>query len=586
MNLKLLGILSKLKNVWIRYPFVVLMSVLMAFCAIYLVDSNYPKSIVEFNITKLLIVSALGISLTYALNLLAQRIGKSLVFSGLGVVFLVGFYFVLPKHEADFTEVYSYLLITVFILSHLLVAFIAFLKPENTENNFWQFNKNLFVNFILTLIFTFVLVGGVELAILAIDQLFEMDFDGLIYPKVFLFFLIFGSTLIFLLFNEMGLSSLEKEGEYPVVLKFFTQFILIPLLLIYVVILYLYAAKIVVQWELPRGWVSYMILAYSIVGILALLLVHPLKEKTAKSWVKVFSRVFYYTLIPLLILLFTAIFTRILNYAYTEPRYFVLLLAIWLSCLVLYFTFFKKANIKFIPISLFVFGLFGLIFPYLNAFSVAKRSQKNDLERLLNENNLLVNGKIDFNQSASDTLIHSIESKFEFLDERFQRTYLLTFLNEKAQKKVPENHYWNMSDFFSEVISTTGQRSYMRKNLVATTKFQDISTYAYSIDEDVLRQEAVDINGDIFTFNTGRGQACQLILNGKDSVDFAPQFKALFEQHKGLSEESKVEHLFMVENLGKYEVKLGFESINMSQFKNDPPNYWLSNAQFFIKEKS
>ena len=109
----------------------------------------------------------------------------------------------------------------------------------------------------------------------------------------------------------------------------------------------MHAGKILINLGLPRVWVSYLILIYSVVGILALLLVHPLKEESAKSWVKVFSKIFYYTLIPLLVLLFVAIFTRILEYGYTEPRYFVLLLAIWLTTVVLFY-FYKKATIKFV----------------------------------------------------------------------------------------------------------------------------------------------------------------------------------------------------------------------------------------------
>ena len=220
----------------------------------------------------------------------------------------------------------TFLLIPTFILSHLLVSFIAFLGVKR-EMYFWQFNKNLFINIFLTAIFTGVLVGGVELAILAIDQLFDFNFDGEYYRKTFILLAIFGSCFIFLLFNEKGLQDLEKDGSYPLILKFFTQYILIPLLFIYVVILYFYGGKILINWELPRGWVSYLVLAYSVVGILGLLLVHPLKDASTKSWVHMFSKIFYYTLIPLIALLFTAIFTRILAYGYTEPRYFVLLLA-------------------------------------------------------------------------------------------------------------------------------------------------------------------------------------------------------------------------------------------------------------------
>src|SRR5690606_23567360 len=317
----------------------------------------------------------------------------------------------------------------------LLVSFVAFVRKQDHENNFWQYNKNLFVNFFLTLVFTGVLTGGVLLAILAVDNLFNVGFEENIYGQIFVSLLIFGSSFIFLLFNETGLDFLEKEGKYPVVLKFFTQYVLIPLLCIYVVILYFYSGKILINWELPRGWVSYLILAYSIVGILALLLVHPLKENTDKSWIGIFSKVFYFTLIPLIVLLFVAIFTRVLEYGYTEPRYYVLLLSIWLSAVVLYFIFRKSPSIKFIPISLFCFGTFALIFPYLNAFSVAKRSQKNQLEKILTQNNLLKNGKIDFTKEVQDTVATEIADKFVFLNDRFQEDYLNSLLDEKEQEE-------------------------------------------------------------------------------------------------------------------------------------------------------
>src|SRR5690606_1922113 len=281
-----------------------------------------------------------------------------------GLIFLFGFYFILPANEDDFTEVYAFLLIPVYILSHLLVAFVAFIRKKDSEKNFWQFNKNLFVNFFLTLVFTGVLCGGVELAILAVDQLFNMDFDYKVYAIAYYFLAIFGSTFIFLLFNETGLLFLEKEGDYPVVLKFFTQYVLIPLLFIYVIILYFYSAKILINWELPRGWISYLIIAYSVIGIFALLLVFPLKEDGKKSWVKGFSRAFYYTLAPLIMLLFTAVFTRILEYGYTEPRYYVLLIAVWLTIVVIYYIIFKNGSIRFIPVSLFTLGLFSLVLPY------------------------------------------------------------------------------------------------------------------------------------------------------------------------------------------------------------------------------
>src|SRR5690606_5018258 len=168
---------------------------------------NAPTTEPTFEFLKVALVSALGISLFFGLKMLSQRVGRELVLQLTGILVLVVIYFILPAREKDFTEVYAFVLIPVFLLSHLLVSFVAFIG-KNKELNFWQYNKNLFINTFLTGIFTGVLTGGVLLAILAVDQLFDFNFDQHYYGYIFTFFSIFGSCFIFLLFNEKGLQYL------------------------------------------------------------------------------------------------------------------------------------------------------------------------------------------------------------------------------------------------------------------------------------------------------------------------------------------------------------------------------------------
>lgn len=559
----------------------------MAISAIICIEVDYKE---EFPWIKLIIVSALGISLLFALKIAAQRIKKGIWIELLGVLFLVGYYFLLPKKEDDFTEFYAYLLVPTFVLSHLLVSFVAFIRKENSEHHFWQYNKSLFVNIFLTAVFTGVLTGGVQLAILAVDNLFTMDYNEELYGKTAAFFSIFGSTVIFLLFNESGLDFLEKEGNYPVVLKFFTQYVLIPLLCIYVVILYFYSGKILINWELPRGWVSYLVLAYSLVGILALLLVHPLKEESTKSWVKMFSKVFYFTLIPLIVLLFIAIFTRVLEYGYTEPRYFVLLLAIWLTSVVLYFVLKKNPTIKFIPISLFCFGLFALIFPYFNTFSVAKRSQKFELEKILKENNLLVNGKIDFAKEVPDTLVSEIDNKFDFLTERFQKEYLFGFLDKKTQNEYDEKTYWNLYEKFThkKITPHTYSQNYYNVNLAATGSVDSIGNYQFMIMNQDLTNNVIRINNDsirLHFYQNDKAKRFMLKLNDKDSVNLLPEIDKIFQKYKGENDYKKVDKLFIEKDLGKYQFKIFFKTLNKSQYGNETPTYWFENQIILVKEK-
>jgi hypothetical protein len=583
MNNKIKSIFSKFDEVVSRYPMILVMSFIATLCAITLVETT-QHNVENSPLIKLLTLSLLGISLFFALKMASQRFGKWWLFEIFGVIILVILYFILPKTSKDYTEVYTILLSVVFLLSHLLVSFSAFLK-QNHEKKFWNFNQSLFINIFQTVVFTAVLVGGIELAILAVANLFDFKIDYKNYYDVFFIFGIFGSTFIFLLFNKRGLQDLEKEEDFPVILKFFTQFILIPLLIIYVVILYFYSIKILINWELPRGWVSYLILAYSIVGIFALLLVHPLKEQTAKSWVKLFSKIFYITLVPLLVLLFTAIFTRILAYGYTELRYIVLLLALWLSSVVFYFIFFKKSTIKFIPVSLFYFGLFAILFPYLNVFSVAKRSQKNQLIEILNKNKLLKNGKINFKQKISHENANEIADKISFLAIRNETQFLNNLVRSKDVTKWSEN--LNNKDEYalrSNVNGAFGNTNYNESenknfNIIPISNTVDISGYDYSLSWNELRNGGVSINGDqfklIYDLNSDNPQL-KIVLNNNLEYNFAPYVVKVLSQKFQGELNQRVDSLETEGDLGKYHLKIYFKSIQVSNKNNKNQQIYIA----------
>lgn len=593
MKSKFQEILNKAGSVFQDYAFVLLMALLAAISMTLLIDGDSLKEESLNVYTRFIIVSLLGISLLFSLHILAERIGKKIILSLIGILFLVIFYqFFLPHRNSDFTDVHRVLIAVSFILSHLLVSFIGFLG-KNNEPSFWQFNKNLFINVVLTGIFTAVLVGGIMLAITAVDQLFDLNLDQKIFPKTFFFLAIFGSCFIFLLFNEDGLKFLEKDGSYPEILKFFVQFVLIPLLMIYAVILYFYGGKILIKWDLPRGWVSYLILAYSLVGILALLLVFPLKEISAKSWVKGFSKIFYFALLPLLVLLFVAIFTRILEYGFTENRYYVLLLAIWLTLIVLYFSFWKKPNIKFIPISLFVFGLFSLVFPYFNIFSVSKNSQKKELQEILVKNNLLENGKINFNQSVQDTIANEIANKFGFLNERKESKFLLNFISEKDQTNLgktsdAEKHltYSNVRSKFKNIRYNNeikrGER-YTRVSIMTEEFTYDVKGYEQIFK--VYNYDNQDFGFDENTFSLkGFNGNLTLYYNNKD-IDLSPEILKIVKEYQNQEGEIIVPKISFTKEVGAYELKFLLEQIDYNRYAGERGTYFINNDILVLIKK-
>lgn len=582
MNSKISTMIEKVKALFLNYPFVLIMSLAFVITVIYGIEFE-PKKEDGFLLIKLGLTFSLGISMQFALKILSQRVKKGIIWQLLGLLFLILYFFILPKEEKDFSEFHLFIILPSYVLSHLLVAFVAFLKEENSEISFWEYNKNLFVNLFLTVVFTGVLIGGVELAIVAVQELFNIDFEAKIYAETFFALAIFGSTFIFLLFNESGLDYLEKEGKYPVILKFFTQFILIPLLIIYVVILYFYSAKILINWQLPRGWVSYLVLAYSIVGIFALLLVHPLKDLKLKSWILVFNKLFYYTLIPLILLLFVAIFTRVLQYGYTEARYFVLLISIWLTTIVLYFIFVKKSSIKFIPTSLFVFGLFSLLMPYLNAFSVSKRSQEHELIEILKSNQLLVNNKIDFDKPISDSIANSVEDKLEFLSKRFDDDFINAYLNKENISKTKTDKYWYSNQFTNISYTNNSKRKNIYLTITANNHLKNVQNFDFVILPNSYSDYVeTKIKNDKITITNRNKSEFEIKVND-ESKDILPLIKKICNKYKNAAKDVSVQDLSIKVSFDKYEITAVFNSIEWYKEYN---TYSYGDIIYLIKTKS
>ena len=163
---------------------------------------------------------------------------------------------------------------------------------------------------------------------------------------------------------------------YPKGLKAFTQFVLIPLVLIYLIILWAYETKILLTANLPKGWVSILILVFSVLGILAMLLVYPLRNKENHAWIKQLWKWYFRLIIPLIGLLYWAILYRINLYGFTVGRYYVLLLALWLTAITVYSIIKPNYHIKIIPISLAIVGFISLYGPQ-SAANISKVSQQN-----------------------------------------------------------------------------------------------------------------------------------------------------------------------------------------------------------------
>jgi len=384
---------SSIKEILQRFPFVVINAVTLLITSILFVHQDHFKfsNDVETILLKMSLVLSLGIAFHFAIHTLRERKNLSSLIGyllhGFGIVGSAALYFLYSKPNTEF----AILLVCYGLFSHLIVAFLAFWN-DNDSMAFWKFNKDLFLRFLLAALFSAVLYAGIAGAIGSFDLLFSIEVESEIYGDLFLLISLLFNTLFFLSgVPKLNEETQEEELSYPKSLKIFTQFVLLPLVVIYLLIMYAYTIKIIILWDWPRGILTYMILGYSIAGMLALLLLYPIQNLAENKWIKIFSTWFYRALLPLVGVLGIAIFKRVSDYGITEERYFVIILSVWLLCISLYYSFSKVKNIKYIPITLAILAFITTFGPW-GAFSVSKNSQWNRLEHVLSSNKLLTDG--------------------------------------------------------------------------------------------------------------------------------------------------------------------------------------------------
>ncbi len=376
-----------------RFPFEILSALIGTIAATINVEVKYTNSEFENIVVRLMMAAELSLLLSFSATLFAEanklNYAKKLMLRLAAVFLAVGLFFLIHPAERALDYLRFFLLLLGF---HLLIAFAAF-TGKNYVYAFWQFNKTLFLRILTAALYSIVLFLGIAAAISATNLLFGFKFEWDTYSILWFWIAGIFNTTFFLAGVPGNFAVLEDDYSYPKGLKLFTQYVLIPLATIYVVILLAYEIKILLAWNLPKGLVSNLVLGYAVFGILSLLLVFPIRNAEENKWLKSYSRYFYVLLIPLLLLLFVAVGTRVSRYGVTESRYFLIALALWLLAITLYFLLSKKQNIKLIPMSLCLVTLLSVYGPQ-SAFAVSEYSQRQILIGIFKKYHAFQNGKL------------------------------------------------------------------------------------------------------------------------------------------------------------------------------------------------
>lgn len=323
-----------------------------------------------------LMACALAVPLLLALSLYGERLrrfGVRVLLLGAGAALSFGFYLALRTAEIPTPEKWIERFFILWAGAHFLVAIAPFMGRRGSAG-FWRLNEIFFLRFLLGALYTGILYIGLALALLSLHKLLGADIQDKTYGRLWVILAGGFHPVFFLAGVPRDLEGLEQPQAHPIGLRRFVQFVLFPLVAVYLAILYVYAAKIAVVRHLPNGWLSWPVLILSVIGILACLLNQPIEDDPAFRWAGAFRRWFYRLLLLLTPLLLLALGRRIHDYGLTEGRCLGVILAVWLGATSALFGRTRPPSIKWIPASLSVLSVLSVLGPW-NAFALSYRSQ-------------------------------------------------------------------------------------------------------------------------------------------------------------------------------------------------------------------
>ena len=346
---------------------------------------------------------------------------------------------------------YRYACFLSFITSILMVSFNGFFL-ERKNSTYWIFNQEVFISLFLTVLYTILLIVGLEGAVAAIRALFEFKWYEQIYSDIPILVIGFFSTTYWAANVPEKLIQEKEEFDYYKQNLIVVKFILIPLTILYFLILYSYGLKILIQWQLPEGWVGILCLGFSMVGVFTYLLNYVLPEYNSSKILWWFRKYFFISLIPVLLLLAVAIIKRISDYGLTEERILVASAAIWLFIISVHFIF-QQGLLKLIPISLSIICLL-LAFGPFNVYQLSWKSQTNQLDKFIEQNGLFQDGAWTRGVELDAEKMERFKNILNYLSSRSKlNPYIEKLNNEQEIKMINQSDKYLQTDLMIKTLN-------------------------------------------------------------------------------------------------------------------------------------
>ena len=324
-----------------RFPLASLSSFLVSLIWVLLIEIDYNQTDqIVILANKVAFVLSLGIFLFPVLYLLSRSIFLKI----LGVTILSGYFYLLP-----FKIEYLDILRHIFLILALSFMFFwaPFLNTNISNKNIWEWTMKILLILLVTIILTVTLYGVFYILMFSLYELFQIEILDKRYLQFFILVLGLFSVNYFLSQMPKYICLLQLK-KYTRVGEVFTKYILTPVTLLYMLVLFAYIIKIILFQLWDRVTIDWMIIGFSFFAIATYMFWTPLVSKLNSH----FKNLIWGSLLTLSFILALSIWIRLEQGRSLEMLYLISLFDGWLMLISLYFLLFENASYKWLFFSI------------------------------------------------------------------------------------------------------------------------------------------------------------------------------------------------------------------------------------------
>ncbi len=397
-NLSIVALFKRFGRSIRRFPLAMLFTLLLVCFLFYIIHGGRVGEKEEFF---LVFYPATGALLATALSLFTEDFKKRIVAVLTQVVIhaaWLGISVYLAQIDRFSIPQLIAVVATVFAIG--LAVFVICFYRKNQDMQFWNFSIRTAGALVVSVAISGALTLGLLLLVESLKMLFDIEIHEVVYADIWTVCMCLLAPVLFMILIPEGEDKYMNEApEFSRFTQGVVQYLFLPLLGLYLITLYVYAAKILLQWSLPVGGVSYLVSGSMVLMVLLIYVTFPVQYQEGNKLFKGVTRWLPVVMLPLLALMSVAIGRRLSDYGITISRLYLLVFNVWCYAVCLWLIFTRNRRIWLIPTS------FAVI---LFLISVGPQSIANITKRyLLNE--------------AREAFMASGFTKLPLSDEQYKR---------------------------------------------------------------------------------------------------------------------------------------------------------------------